>query len=168
VTITFCFTYRITSPINNQKLIHSWIPKQKNICSGTVIFEHLNAWKRVFCIFTFHDIFQNHTYRVNWYVPYTATVTVLSICVTCDWSLTGFMLDGSLQERAHESGEVDGESCHTVSEWSGNDSIHFNYQWQGMITMIMMLLTVNIWIPYLASQYSECIIHVFLYSSMYS
>ena len=63
--------------------------------------------------------------------------------MTCDWSLTGFMLDGSLQERAHESGEVDGESCHTVSEWSGNDSIHFNYQWQGMITMMMMLVMVN-------------------------
>jgi hypothetical protein len=121
----------------------------------------LNPWKMAFCIVTFHGIFQNHTYHVNWNVPYTASGTVLSVCVTCDWSLTGFMLDGSLQERSHESGEVDGESRHTVSKWSGNDSIHFNYQWQGMITMVMMLVMVNIWILYLASQYSECIILVF-------
>lgn len=35
----------------------------------------------MFCIVTFHGIFQNHIYHVNWDVPYTATEAVLPICV---------------------------------------------------------------------------------------
>lgn len=60
-----------------------------------------------------HGIFQT---QLPHKLEYTSTGTGIVLYTLYVTLFTGVVLDGSLQERAHEGGEVDGESCHTVSK----------------------------------------------------
>lgn len=61
---------------------------------------------------------------------------------------------------------MDGESCHTISQWPGNDPVHFNCQWQGMVVLWLVIVIpvfCSLYLtPHLSSQNQGPIILVYL------